>query len=157
MGTWIYPLHWTKDDIDAFDHKSCVDEFHIMDLPMEHIDGYLRRIRSCLDRDSFLVNTRDGREKNYEFLLSFGLLDRKHQRQILRNIDSSEFCHIKKTNDGRNLYVFCIDRQLYKAAVGYERALIYIKHDLDESRRPQDLVISFHPLEQPIQLAFEQD
>ena len=150
MGNWIYPLHWTKEDIDNFNHQSCVDEFHRMDLPFEHVEKYLRRVRACLDRDS-----KEGREKNYDFLLSFGLLDRRYQKKILQGVDASEFCHVKKTNDGRDLYVFCIDRQLYKAAVGNQQALIYIKHDLNEARRPQDLVVSFHQLENPIQLAFE--
>ena len=131
-----------------------------MDYPIEAINSYLNRINGFVRAGAFHVLESDpddplsSRDKNAAFRAIYGLYTKQAARQLLLSIDASEFCHTKQTEDGRLLYVFCIDRVLYKAGFGDETVRIYVKHDC-QPNDSRDVVISLHELEAPILQAYE--
>lgn len=132
-----------------------------MDLSRKEVHSYLRAVKECVRRGAFMVlkgdpdDRADSRQKNVLFMRTYGLWHHDTQRALLLGITEDEFCHVVVCNDGRELYVFCLDRTLCKVASGFERVRLYVKHDLSKKGSPYDIVVSLHPLELPILKVFE--
>lgn len=156
MSAWVYPDGWEEgsepgDSVPDYGK----DPYRVPESP-EEIGRFLRRVFTAIRNDSFhvlIADTNGSRSKNLGFMNLYGLWGREQQKELLLSIDASEFCHIKRTEDGRDLYVFCLKRTLYKAAVGPREVWVYIKHDFPESEK-RDVVISMHELELPILLPY---
>lgn len=157
MGVRIDPDGWPQDgsrDDSIPDYSAdCYDT----SLSEESVERYLRQVAISIRKGSFIVETgqmSESRKKNSDFMVQYGLSDPEEQKALLLSISASEFCHVKHTEDGRDLYVFCPRRSLYKTAAGNVTVSIYVKHDYAPGRRMQDVVISLHELEFPIYLPY---
>lgn len=161
MGELLYPFGLTEEQKASLPVPDYLSDRYRMDLSRKEVRSYLSAVKECVRRGAFIVlegNPTDPlntRYKNTEFLFMYGLQDRENQRKILLSVVEEEFCHVVLSNDGRSLYVFCLDRTLLKMSGEYEEARIYLKHDYRPGNDPYNLVISFHALELPIIRAFE--
>ena len=162
MPRWIYPTDWDARKADSEPIPDYRRDPYSMDLSLQEVGAYLKRVGACIRAGHFHILTGDpddpaaSRGKNARFMRSYFLYDRKELAAMLLSLDAGEFCHVKRCNDGRDLYVFCAARTLYKQAVGYELVRIYVKHDYDSRGEGADVVVSLHELEKPILLAFEE-
>ena len=158
MGEVLYPLGLTSDERAALRIPDYSSSRYRTDCSLAEVRAYLKNVKACIRHDEFVVLEGDPddplntRCKNSEFLFAYGLADRQRQKQLLLSVSEDEFCHVVICNDGRELYVFCLDRSLYKAASGCERVRMYLKHDYDG--KSFDVVVSLHGLELPIVRAF---
>lgn len=158
----LYPLGLDDRQQSLLQTPDYDDEYYQTDYSIEHIESLLHQIRKDVRNGAFIIlkgdpdQASDTRHKNSDFMRVYGLTHRDKQQSLFLGIDVSEFCHSIHSNDGRVLYVFCIDRELYRAAFGYERVRIYIKFDYSEKRAKSTVVISLHTLEKPIKRLFEE-
>ena len=154
----VYPSEESSDLADsALGYRD--DENHNADHSKAEVEVFLKRVKSCIQAGRFIVlgnedGTREGRQKNTDFLNTYGLYTKESQASLLMSIVVEDFSHSVKASDGRELYVFCIRRSLYKTSYGPCSVWIYIKHDCAEEGEPYDVVISMHELEKPIDLIF---
>lgn len=159
VGELLYPLGLTAEERSALHIPDYSSSRYRTDCSFAEIRAYLKSVNACVRRGEFVVLEGDPddplstRYKNTDFLLTYGLADRESQKQLLLSVSEDEFCHVVICNDGRELYVFCLDRPLYKAMVGREMVRVYLKHDYNG--RSFDTVVSLHGLELPIMRAFE--
>lgn len=154
MGRWIYPRENTE-----FASKTQAASSY---PPLSHVENYLKQAKQLIRRDRFIVLDGDPQDptdtrckKNGQFMYSYNLTSIKSQKSLLLSIDPEDFCHTVSTNDGRRLYVFCIERELQRHLHESETVAIYIKHDFDPSTSENDIVVSLHPIERPIYLPFQ--
>lgn len=152
----VYPTGTSAKDFGPGSYPDYSNnERYRCDLSRQKVISYLLDIKCCVRDDRFIVLENDeGRGENRAFLNAYGLYRRPEQKSFLLSLDVDEFCHVKLTNDGRELYVFCAARSLYKSLVGERRVQVYVKHDYDDRNRPFDTVVSMHELNMPIELAF---
>lgn len=157
MSRLIYPSSWTQEQIDAAELPSYPSNLYDVDVSRNEVKRYLQEVSECIRGGSYRIAASpsdSSRKKNFDFMLIHNLFDEHLQKELLLSIDAEEFCHVKITEDGRRLYVFCVKRELYRSRVGNVLVTIYVKHDYDPSNSIKDIVISLHELERPIQLAF---
>lgn len=135
------------------------DDYYNTSYSKAEIRAYLKRVKDCINAGRFIVLNNDdgdheGRQKNSDFMNKYGLYTRERQQDLLKRIEVEDFCHSVRSSDGRDLYVFCVQRQLYKAGSGTCSVWVYIKQDCPEGNETTDVVISMHELEKPIDLIF---
>lgn len=124
------------------------------------IAAYLQQVNRCIKEGHFVVLNDPAnehgmhRQKNIDFMNIYGLYTKRAQRILLLSLDANDFCHSVKSSDGRDLYVFCCLRTLYRTGSGARSIWIYIKHDYQPKGHPFDVVVSLHELEMPIDLFF---
>lgn len=124
------------------------------DQTKKEIASFLTRTKECVKAQRFIVLTIRGRESNEQFLNMFGLYTRREQAKLLLSLEVEDYCHTVLSSDGRELYVFCPQRTLYKSGTGPTPVYVYIKHDCPPGSKPYDCVISMHELRYPIELQF---
>lgn len=159
MGRILYPPTYDSSMDPYGQLPEYPPELYITDIPLVHIETYLSAVKACVKKDDFYVEEGDGnksRLKNRAFIFTYGLHVSASLKRLLLGLDPHEFCHIKKTEYGGHLYVFCAQRELYKALSGMETVLIYIKFDYDKKRRKKLVVVSLHELEEPICVPFQE-
>lgn len=153
----VYPTGKIAADYQPGDYPDYRnDDYYATDYSLTEIQHYLQRVKQCVKNDKFYVLDDEGgsRAKNRDFMLVYGLTRREEQRAVLLSLDAEDFCHSVTSSDGSRLYVFCVERSLYKASVGPTRIWVYIKHNCPDKSDPYDLVVSMHELEMPIDLLF---
>ena len=156
----IYPTGTTAEDFKPGSYPDYGDASRYRtNQTRREVGAYLTKVKECVKTGCFVVSEDDGegegsRKENREFLNAYGLYSRSEQKKLLLSLDVDEFCHSRLTNDGRELYVFCPERELYKTMIGPKRIKVYIKNDYNESLCPYDTVISMHELNLPIDLLF---
>lgn len=154
----VYPSNIDNQSVDDIpDYRD--DDSYNTNYSKAAIGAYLRRVKSCIKAGRFVVldnedGSRPGRQKNLDFMNKFGLYTKESQMNLLLGVDVEDFCHSVRSSDGRHLYVFCIQRLLYKTGSGTCSVQIYIKHDCPEGNDPTDVVVSMHELEKPIEKIF---
>lgn len=135
-------------------------DFYRQDVSQGDVSAFLARVKECIRADRFVVEDGSivegdgGVRKNSAFMNVYGLYRRSDQKQLLLSITLEDFCHVRKANDGRELYVFCVQRPLYRAGSGTCSVWVYVKQECEEGREPFDVVVSLHELELPIELPF---
>lgn len=161
MGELLYPLGLSETEKASLPVPDYTSAYYRMDYSVAAIRSYLNAVKECVRRNAFVVlkgdpdDPTDTRKKNASFMRRYGLWDKAAQQALLLSITEDEFCHAVMCNDGRELYVFCLDRMLYKTLSGFEQVRIYVKHDYAQGISPFNVVVSLHELELPILKAFE--
>ncbi len=157
MPELLYPLDDGGDELtQGWRPDDLVDRSDALRLSFEQVVNQWRQIRRCLSEDRFHVQLGgpvDGdssRKKNREFLYSYGLWNKRDQRDLLLRMEPEDFCHAFRGNDGSLFYVFCLDAVLCKELGSSRPVRIYIKHNFPAPGTKDDIVISFHELERPI-------
>lgn len=156
--SFIYPTHWSEEQITNYVPEPLDPDMYDISCSEGEIDGYLRRVRACIRKGDFYVETEnpkrpnDSRKKNDDFIAVHSLSEAEIKDKLL-SIDRDDFCHVKLTEDGRRLYVFCKRMSLPKNLLELEVIAVYVKHDYIESDESV-VVISFHALEEPIETRF---
>ena len=157
----IYPDGKTASDYEPGaipDYRN--NSYYNTSHTRREIAAFLQRAKGCIRDNRFIVldNPADSngghRQKNRDFMVAYGLYTKEVQRDFLLAIDVDDFCHSVASSDGRELYVFCCSRSLYRSGSGPRHVWVYIKHDCQPNRKPYDVVVSLHELEKPIELLF---
>lgn len=127
---------------------------------LNQVERYLKQAHECIRNGRFVVLDGDPedesntRNKNRRFMTTYGLTDVNRQKRFLLSVDPQDFCHIKYTNDGRELYVFCVERELQRPLSVPEKIAVYVKHDFKPGVSKRNIIVSLHPIEHSIYLPF---
>lgn len=151
MGLWISPSG--EDQPSApLDSRS--------EPSLSHVERYLKQAHEYIRNGRFVVLDGDPedesntRNKNRSFMTTYGLMDVNRQKRFLLSVDPQDFCHVKRTNDDRGLYVFCVERELQKPLCSPETIAVYVKHDFKPGVSTRNIIVSLHPIEHSIYLPF---
>ena len=124
----------------------------------EEIDRILSKIKMCIRNGRCTISLNENRRENQDFINEYNIRDAK-QKEILLQITADDFCHSLRNKkpgfEHEILYVFAPDAELTDAEDHPTVVRIYIKFNIIKTRSGDlTIVISFHPLNKPIDHAF---
>lgn len=128
------------------------------DYTREEIDTVLSKIKSCIEKNRYVIALNENRRENMDFINEYGIR-RDKQRSILMQIETDDFCHsLQNTKVGYEfevLYVFVPQVQIYNTEGIEETVDVYTKFNLiDLPSGSRTVVISFHKRNKPIDYLF---
>ena len=131
----------------------------LKDYSEEQIKNLIDIIRDCVRENRYTVSLEDNKIENIQFIEEYNINEKKRV-DILFYIDYKDFCYgLQNLKDGveqNNLYVFCIQRELYNFDNKKELVDIYLKFNIicNEAEEYRTLV-SLHKRNKPITYLFK--
>lgn len=131
----------------------------LKDYTEEQIKNLVEIIKDCVRENRYTISLEDNRMENIQFIEEYNLIEKK-RIDILFNLDYRDFCYgLQNLKDGsqqNNLYIFCVERELYSIEDKKEKVDIYLKFNIvcnenDEYR----LLVSLHKRNKPITYVFK--
>lgn len=124
----------------------------------EEIDAVLSKIKSCVEKNKFIISLNENRKENIDFINEYNIYGNR-QRSILMQIETDDFCHsLQNTKIGYEyevLYVFVPQVQLLNSNGEEETVDVYTKFNvIDLPSGSRAVVISFHKLNKPVDYLF---
>lgn len=124
----------------------------------EEIDTILARIKSCVEKNRYVLSQNENRQENTDFINEYNIRSDK-QKSILMKIKTDDFCHaLQNTKAGYEheiLYVFVSQIPLTDTDCKEETIDIYTKFNIiDLPSGSRTVVISFHKRNKPIDYLF---
>ena len=156
----VYPLDENGREVrDGWaPEELCVS--HGPELGYKEVSVVLSQIQHRVREECFhvqlgdLVPGKSTRRKNREFMQAHGIFTKDDQKNLLLRVETEDYCHAVYGSDQSVLYVFCLETVLQNEAGCDGRVRIYIKHNYPAPGTKDDVVISLHDLERPIELPF---
>lgn len=131
----------------------------LRDYTDEQIKNLVEIIKDCVRENRYTISLEDNRMENIQFIEEYNLNEKK-RIDILFNLDYRDFCYgLQNLKDGieqNNLYIFCVERELYNIEDKKEAVDIYLKfnimcNEIEEYR----LLVSLHKRNKPISYVFK--
>lgn len=131
----------------------------LKDYNNEQIKNLVRIIKECARENRYTISLEENKLENIQFIEEYNINQEK-RINILYNLDYKDFCYgLKNMKDGveqNDLYVFCIQRELYNSRDKKEQVDIYMKfniicNDYGEYR----MLVSLHKRNKPITYLFK--
>ncbi|AWK52373.1 hypothetical protein DIC82_15825 [Clostridium beijerinckii] len=125
----------------------------------EQIKSLIEIIRDCVRENRYTISLEDNKLENIQFIEEYNINERKRVN-ILVDLDYKDFCYgLQNLKDGveqNNLYVFCVQRELYNIEDKKELVDIYFKFNIicNEAEEYNTLV-SLHKRNKPITYVFK--
>lgn len=135
-----------------------MNPFYNQNYTRQDIDDILSRIKSCVEKNRYVVSLNENRQENIDFINEYNIRSDK-QRSILMHIETEDFCHsLQNTKLGYEyevLYVFIPRVQLFNAEGEEESVDIYTKFNIiDLPSGSRAVVVSFHKANKPAEYLF---
>jgi len=131
----------------------------LKDYSEEQIKNLIDIIRDCVRENRYTISLEDNKIENIQFIEEYNINEKKRV-DILFYLDYKDFCYgLQNLKDGveqNNLYVFCIQRELYNFDNKKELVDIYLKFNVicNEAEEYRTLV-SLHKRNKPITYLFK--
>jgi len=131
----------------------------LKDYSEEQIKNLIDIIRDCVRENRYTISLEDNKIENIQFIEEYNINEKKRV-DILFYLDYKDFCYgLQNLKDGveqNNLYVFCIQRELYNFDNKKELVDIYLKFNIicNEAEEYRTLV-SLHKRNKPITYLFK--
>lgn len=124
----------------------------------EEIQNVLEKIKSCVEKDQYIIAQNENREENIAFIQEYNIRSEK-QKCILLQLEPEDFCHtLQNAKPGYEfevLYVFVPEVVLFDAEGEEKKIDLYIKINIIEKKNgSRVVVISFHRRNKPIDYLF---
>jgi len=125
----------------------------------EQIKNLIEIIRDCVRENRYTISLEDNKLENIQFIEEYNINEKKRVH-ILFDLDYKDFCYgLQNLKDGveqNNLYVFCVQRELYNIEDKKELVDIYFKFNIicNETEEYNTLV-SLHKRNKPITYVFK--
>lgn len=118
----------------------------------EEIENYLEIFKQLIHKGKFYIPDTDKKLKNKQFIEKYRLTTKK-RKQMLLEIESTDFCYTVKDDDNENeiLYIFAKEYELDNWGIK-ELVLVYIKIVIKKEN--YTVIISFHEPEKSIKKLF---
>ena len=139
-------------------HKG-VKKLLLRDYTEDQIKNLVKIIKDCVLENRYTISLEDNRMENIQFIEEYNLNEKK-RIDILFTLDYIDFCYgLQNLKDGveqNNLYIFCVERELYNIEDKKETVDIYLKfnimcNEMEEYR----LLVSLHKRNKPITYVFK--
>lgn len=131
----------------------------LKDYSEEQIKNLIEIIKDCVRENRYTISLEDNKIENIQFIEEYNLNQNKRVN-ILFDLDYKDFCYgLQNLKDGieqNNLYIFCIQKELYNIEDKKELVDIYFKFNImcNESEEYRVLV-SLHKRNKPITYVFK--
>lgn len=120
----------------------------LKDYNEEQIKQLIEIIRDCVRENRYTISLEENKSENIQFIEEYNL-NEKNRINILFSLDYKDFCYgLKNMKDGielNNLYVFCLQKELYTIKGNKELVDIYFKFNIISNEFEEYyLLISLH-------------
>ncbi|WP_297422062.1 hypothetical protein [Clostridium sp.] len=131
----------------------------LKDYTENQIKNLIDIIKDCVLENAYTISLEENKLENTQFIEEYNINENK-RINILYNLDYTNFCYgLQNMKDGverNNLYVFCIQKELYNIEDKKELVDIYLKfniicNDLGQYR----ILVSMHKRNKPITYLFQ--
>jgi UDP-N-acetylglucosamine 2-epimerase len=125
----------------------------------EQIKSLIEIIKDCVRESRFTISLEDSKIENTQFIEEYNINEKKRMN-ILYNLDYKDFCYgLQNMRDGveqNNLYVFCIQKELYNLDNKQELVDIYLKFNIVYNNNSEYyILVSLHKRNKPITYLFK--
>ncbi|MBN7572637.1 MULTISPECIES: hypothetical protein [Clostridium] len=130
----------------------------LKDYSKEQIRNLVEIIKECVREDRYTVSLEENKAENIQFIEEYNINEKK-RISILCDIDYKDFCYglqnVKNGVEQNDLYVFCLQKELYNVEDKREIVDIYLKfnvicNEVSSSR----VLVSLHKRNKPITYLF---
>lgn len=130
----------------------------LKDYSKEQIKNLVEIIKDCVREDRYTISLEENRSENIQFIEEYNINEKK-RISILCDIDYKDFCYglqnVKNGVEQNDLYVFCLQKELYSVEDKREIVDIYLKfnvicNEVNSSR----VLVSLHKRNKPITYLF---
>ncbi|MBE6090632.1 hypothetical protein [Clostridium beijerinckii] len=130
----------------------------LKDYSKEQIRNLVEIIKDCVREDMYTVSLEENKAENIQFIEEYNINEKK-RISILCDIDYKDFCYglqnVKNGVEQNDLYVFCLQKELYNVEDKREIVDIYLKfnvicNEVNSSR----VLVSLHKRNKPITYLF---
>ncbi|ABR33889.1 hypothetical protein [Clostridium beijerinckii] len=130
----------------------------LKDYSKEQIRNLVEIIKDCVREDMYTISLDENKAENIQFIEEYNINEKK-RISILCDIDYKDFCYglqnVKNGVEQNDLYVFCLQKELYNVEDKREIVDIYLKfnvicNEVNSSR----VLVSLHKRNKPITYLF---
>ncbi len=130
----------------------------LKDYSKEQIKNLVEIIKDCVREDRYTISLEENRSENIQFIEEYNINEKK-RISILCDIDYKDFCYglqnVKNGVEQNDLYVFCLQKELYSVEDKREIVYIYLNfkvicNEVNSSR----VLVSLHKRNKPITYLF---
>jgi hypothetical protein len=130
----------------------------LKDYSKEQIRNLVEIIKDCVREDMYTISLEENKAENIQFIEEYNINEKK-RISILCDIDYKDFCYglqnVKNGVEQNDLYVFCLQKELYNVEDKREIVDIYLKfnvicNEVNSSR----VLVSLHKRNKPITYLF---
>lgn len=130
----------------------------LKDYSKEQIGNLVEMIKDCVREDMYTISLEENKAENIQFIEEYNINEKK-RISILCDIDYKDFCYglqnVKNGVEQNDLYVFCLQKELYNVEDKREIVDIYLKfnvicNEVNSSR----VLVSLHKRNKPITYLF---
>ena len=131
----------------------------LKDYSEEQIKNLIEIIKNCVRENRYIISLEDNKLENIQFMQEYNINEKK-RINILFNLYYKDFCYgLKNLKDGfeeNNLYIFCVQRELYNIEDKKELVDIYLKFNIicNEAEEYR-ILVSLHKRNKPITYVFK--
>ena len=131
----------------------------LKDYTEDQIKNLIDIIRDCVRENRYTISLENNKLENIQFIEEYNINENK-RINILFSLGYKDFCYgLQDLKDGveqNNLYVFCVQRELYSIEDKKELVDIYLKFNIiyNEGKEYRTLV-SLHKRNKPITYVFK--
>lgn len=131
----------------------------LRDYTEDQIKNLVEIIKDCVRENRYTISLEDNKMENIQFIEEYNISEKK-RIDILFNLNYRDFCYgLQNLKDGveeNNLYVFCVERELYNIEEEKESIDIYLKFNVLYSEMEEyRLLVSLHKRNKPIEYVFK--
>lgn len=130
----------------------------LKDYSKEQIRNLVEIIKDCVREDMYTISLEENKAENIQFIEEYNVNEKK-SISILCDIDYKDFCYglqnVKNGVEQNDLYVFCLQKELYNVEDKREIVDIYLKfnvicNEVNSSR----VLVSLHKRKQAYYISF---
>jgi len=131
----------------------------LKDYSEDQIKNLIEIIKNCIRENRYIVSLEDNKLENIQFMQEYNINEKK-RINILFNLYYKDFCYgLQNLKDGveeNNLYIFCVQRELYNIEDKKELVDIYLKFNIicNEAEEYR-ILVSLHKRNKPITYVFK--
>ena len=131
----------------------------LKDYSEDQIKNLIEIIRDCIRENRYTISLEDNKLDNIQFIEEYNINEKKRVN-ILFDLDYIDFCYgLQNLKDGveqNNLYVFCVQRELYNIEGKKELVDIYLKFNIICNETEENrILVSLHRRNKPITYVFK--
>ena len=131
----------------------------LKDYSEEQIKNLIEIIRDCVRENRYTISLENNKQENIQFIEEYNINEKK-RINILFNLYYKDFCYgLQNLKDGveqNNLYVFCVQRELYNIEDKRDLVDIYLKFNITcNDSEEYSTLVSLHKRNKPITYVFK--
>ena len=131
----------------------------LKDYSEEQIKNLIEIIKECVRENRYTISLEDNKLENIQFMQEYNINEKK-RINILFSLHYKDFCYgLQNLKDGveqSNLYVFCVQRELYNIEDNKELVDIYLKFNIICNETEEyKILVSLHKRNKPITYVFK--